>query len=1000
VIAIAHNRVESSVGSYVHGGRHYADEKYLTFTKLDAEGKPLWIRDARGNLVMQYITPMKPTRAADEPDPANPENIPAGAVPCYDVAGNLLYQHSMDAGERWMLGNAAGNPMRRWDSRRFTRRTAYDELQRPTHLWVQEGADPEWLAEATVYGEKHSDAGTLNLRGQTYQQYDGAGVVTSDVYDFKGNLLRGRRRLASNYKTELDWSAVDPFLRPLPGEMLDLDGLEDEAAPLLETEQFESSTVYDALNRPIQQITPHHAGTHDNPVLPNVIQPVYNEANLLDSIDVWLRREDEPDGLLNPRTADQHPVTNIDYNAKGQRIEIAYGNNVVTTYTYDRETFRLSHLLTRRNSTDYAEDCPDPPVDDWPGCHVQNLRYTYDPTGNITHIRDDAQQTIFFRNQRVEPSAEYTYDALYRLIEATGREHLGQNPGGDPNPSVMPGHTDAPRVGLDHPGNGDAMGTYSEWYEYDGVGNILSMRHRAASGGWHRRYDYAEDSNHLMASNLPGDAPDMYSAAYTYDAHGSMTSMPHLHAMQWDFKDQLHEVDLEGGGTAFYVYDAAGQRVRKVHEHNGATVEERIYLGGFEIYRRDNGCGLTLARETLHIVDGQQRVALIEIKTGDTNAATFSSAPLLRYQLSNHLGSACVELAGDARVISYEEYCPYGSTSYQATRSDVEVAAKQYRYTGMERDGKTGLNYHMARYYAPWLGQWTSCDPAGLSDGNNLYRYSRNSPIRLIDHTGRGGGVPNLFREQSWTTGERYVHIGPRLSVLHTAEEPPEQAVEHAASAPADESAEEPPEQVVEHAASDSVDEMTGQELCDAGFPGGIEPVYAGDPGPATVSHEPGAGEPSGEEAELTQQTRPPISSTITEDLVQDYVRELRPEIPQAYEVFDTATFDSPFFQNWGAMLFDFRGTTMQGWEVNYYFIAMALANQGYNWLEAQMAIVAWNALQAGTRFHGYSEEVTSQMWFAAREGFFDEQRRLQPHRQPPRWEQMQMAPQIVHPLE
>ena len=48
------------------------------------------------------------------------------------------------------------------------------------------------------------------------------------------------------------------------------------------------------------------------------------------------------------------------------------------------------------------------------------------------------------------------------------------------------------------------------------------------------------------------------------------------------FKDQLHEVDLGGGGTAFYVYDAAGQRVRKVHEHNGATVEERIYLGGFE----------------------------------------------------------------------------------------------------------------------------------------------------------------------------------------------------------------------------------------------------------------------------------------------------------------------------------------------------------------------------------------------------------------------------------
>ena len=67
--------------------------------------------------------------------------------------------------------------------------------------------------------------------------------------------------------------------------------------------------------------------------------------------------------------------------------------------------------------------------------------------GNITHIRDDAQQTIYFRNKRVEPSADYTYDALYRLIEATGREHLGQV-GGAPIPHS---YNDAPRVGIAGP---------------------------------------------------------------------------------------------------------------------------------------------------------------------------------------------------------------------------------------------------------------------------------------------------------------------------------------------------------------------------------------------------------------------------------------------------------------------------------------------------------------------------------------------------------------------
>ncbi len=39
---------------------------------------------------------------------------------------------------------------------------------------------------------------------------------------------------------------------------------------------------------------------------------------------------------------------------------------------------------------------------------------------------------------------------------------------------------------------------------------------------------------------------------------------------------------------------------------------------------------------------------------------------LIRYQFGNHLGSASLELDDQAQIISYEEYHPYGSTSYQA----------------------------------------------------------------------------------------------------------------------------------------------------------------------------------------------------------------------------------------------------------------------------------------------------------------------------------------------
>ena len=88
------------------------------------------------------------------------------------------------------------------------------------------------------------------------------------------------------------------------------------------------------------------------------------------------------------------------------------------------------------------------------------------------------------------------------------------------------------------------------------------------------------------------------------------------------------------------------------------------------------------------------------------------------------------------QIISYEEYYPYGSTSYQAGRSAAEVSLKRYRYTGKERDEESGFSYHGARYYAPWLGRWVSCDPIGVESSLNLYVYSHNNSIRFSDPEG------------------------------------------------------------------------------------------------------------------------------------------------------------------------------------------------------------------------------------------------------------------------
>ena len=44
----------------------------------------------------------------------------------YDMLDNRLHQASMEAGERWVLNDVAGNPVRIWDSRDHVFRTEHD----------------------------------------------------------------------------------------------------------------------------------------------------------------------------------------------------------------------------------------------------------------------------------------------------------------------------------------------------------------------------------------------------------------------------------------------------------------------------------------------------------------------------------------------------------------------------------------------------------------------------------------------------------------------------------------------------------------------------------------------------------------------------------------------------------------------------------------------------------------------------------------------------------
>ncbi|OUL61972.1 SpvB/TcaC N-terminal domain-containing protein [Flavobacterium sp. AJR] len=643
------------------------DELQYTRVKLDTEGNLHYVTDARGNIVMRYK---------------------------HDMLGSKVYQQSMDAGQRWLLINILGKPLRTWDERNHEFQYFYDTLQRPLYNKILGGdgdVSLNHIFDKIIYGETQPNAQLKNLKGQVWKHYDTAGVMETPSYNFQGKPTSTKRTLFKKYKEVANW-------------------IDDNLVDDLENQSFTFITDTDALGRITKQIAPDGS----------VITPSYNESGLLDGESVL-----HPDNVLSNTY-----IKNIDYNEKGQRNKIVYGNNVTTKFYYDKETFHLKRLESKQNNT---------PLQDW--------FYTYDPVGNITHIEDRNIPVVFFNNQKVTGISEYTYDALYRLITASGRENnAALTLNGQDN------WNDTPFMHQLNPGDPMAVRNYTQNYRYDKVGNMMQMKHVAAGNNWTREYTYETSNNRLKMTQVGSEM-------FTYPhhvQHGFITTLPHLQEMGWNYKEELiktiKQKRTDGGTpeTTYYQYDGQGQRIRKITENTANEGEtptlknERIYVSGYELYKKHSGADAGLERISLSLIDKGHRFVMVDMETKPKYilGIPFGRTSIeftTRYQLYNHLGSSALELNETGDIISYEEYHPYGTTAYQAINASIKAAAKRYRYTGMERDEETGLEYHSARYYLPWLGRWMSSDPIGIGDGVNLYAYCNGNLIIKNDKAGTDG---------------------------------------------------------------------------------------------------------------------------------------------------------------------------------------------------------------------------------------------------------------------
>lgn len=584
----------------------------------------------------------------------------------YSLSGKTLLLDSIDAGWRLYLPGDAGQILHCWDQRGTYWQTTYDTQLRRTAVHEQAAGDVPRRVECLHYGDSSPKFAVRNQCGALIRHDDSAGTLLIHDYALCAKPLSQTRHLLT-VTDRLDW----------PAQEKDRDRLLEKG------DGYTTSWRYDALAEPFQQTD---AAQHEQ-------RYTFDVAGQLKSVGL----------LIRDTVTEKIIVSDLVYNASGQVESQTAGNGVVSRAEFDPANGRLTTLSTSRAAST-----------------LQDLRYTYDPVGNVTHLEDKAQPVQFGSNQRVEASSTFTYDSLYQLTSATGREAAG-----------LTSPPDLPALGK-LPVDPGQLFNFTEHYEYDAGGNLTELRHRRDGNHYTRTLNVAAASNRLRTWNKGQSAPDV---AVEFDASGNQQTLSPGQALVWNLRNQLDSVVLvrrEGAtdDVERYRYDSGGQRVRKIQTTQGATrvhTRDVHYLPGLEIRTRDN--------ERLEVITLQAGRCTVRYLHWTQGRPAAIAANPLRYSFGDHLGSSALELDDQGDLISQESYLPYGATAWAASRSAVEADYRTLRYSGKERDA-SGLYYYGQRYYAPWLQRWISPDPAGAIDGLNLYCMVGNNPARFVDRQG------------------------------------------------------------------------------------------------------------------------------------------------------------------------------------------------------------------------------------------------------------------------